>query len=814
MKYSPCPVPAGSRNWLPLIILFSLLITRIPAGTAPETPEDTTGSLARYYGFKDMEILKMEWEMFRPFIADMNNDGLNDLVVVNNRKSRIDLLLQKKDFQPTAANLLEAGDEQEDINDIFGREINWRFKHATFPLDDRIHSLAICDLNQDGRMDMACFDGDNLQIILQEPPKESPGPGDDEPVEPAWNTPRKIDISRGLKQFPAFTHGDLNGDSKEDLALLTEEGVFLLFQEDEGRLSQPVKHHIASSRLRQVDIADVNGDGRNDLIILTAEHEEFPLRIRFQNPDGQLGPEQRFPIQVPSAFEVKKLDESRRSCFFTIAQQSGRVMIYALSSKTDLEEYPVMTYPLPPSEDARNRDIVAGDMDGDGLLDVIASNPSRAEFVLYRSHPTDSLTTPETFPSLKDIRKMCAGDLDRSGKDSLVVFSYNEKLIGISRYQNGRLSYPQTLPILGEPQVMDVVDINGDEKLDLIYIARAETDDGQTQYTLRTLTALGHDSTPDDGLELLLEDIQDKPLDLCCRDIDQDGRIDVIILPPYGPVMLIRQTSPGEFVIQEDRDIHSGLVNNIYPNALSFAPLGDRGNDLMLLAQQNFARALAFDPDTGWHVKDQYQAPDPQSNLTTAGAYRSLQDNLIHIVTYDKAFGKIVILKPQPDGTYRTERQIKVGSINAKKILSGNFGGPSAQSILLCGEDIMMRLPLAAPVHTLRQIANFEPDIKNGRLGDLDVGDVNNDGFPDIVICEQIKNHVQILTFNHEARLVSATKFKVFEEPRSQDSSSFDPRVPRSAEQPRYVLIADVTGDQKPDIILLVHDRLIIYPQD
>jgi hypothetical protein len=32
--------------------------------------------------------------------------------------------------------------------------------------------------------------------------------------------------------------------------------------------------------------------------------------------------------------------------------------------------------------------------------------------------------------------------------------------------------------------------------------------------------------------------------------------------------------------------------------------------------------------------------------------------------------------------------------------------------------------------------------------------------------------------------------------------------------EPREALISDVTGDGKSDLIVLVHDRILVYPQD
>ena len=60
------------------------------------------GDLSEYYGFGDMEILKLDWELGTPLAGDLNGDSLNDLVVCNNRKARIELLLQKPGFDPKA----------------------------------------------------------------------------------------------------------------------------------------------------------------------------------------------------------------------------------------------------------------------------------------------------------------------------------------------------------------------------------------------------------------------------------------------------------------------------------------------------------------------------------------------------------------------------------------------------------------------------------------------------------------------------------------------------------------------------------------
>ena len=57
-------------------------------------------NLAAYYGFDEIEIIKLDWGIKALRIADFNGDGRNDIAVVNNRKAKIELLLQKESIGP------------------------------------------------------------------------------------------------------------------------------------------------------------------------------------------------------------------------------------------------------------------------------------------------------------------------------------------------------------------------------------------------------------------------------------------------------------------------------------------------------------------------------------------------------------------------------------------------------------------------------------------------------------------------------------------------------------------------------------------
>ncbi|MBN1436240.1 MAG: VCBS repeat-containing protein [Sedimentisphaerales bacterium] len=789
------------------LIMFVLAWTAVGAlaDVEPNTPSGSEGALSEYYGFDRMEILRLDWQMLPPIAVDINGDTLCDIVVVNNRRSRVELLLQRADFDPCA--IVVETPKADDINDLFGSEAGWRFVRADYPLDVAVTDLIVADLNNDTLLDLAFVANERLYVVQQQSPQEAAEAS--EPTEPIWSNAVRFELEQVPNNTGTLAAGDLNGDDLTDLAVKTDDAVAILYQNSNNELDRPVQFPITAQRPRQIAIADIDGNGRDDLVLVTTDRD-YPLRARFQDQTGRLGPEVRLEMTNPALLEFDQINDSdSRDYAVAIAAQTGRLFIATAENVEQQNEFPVFTYPLADTENADQRNTVIADIDGDGLDDIVVSDPSGAEFLLFR--PTDDalLQGPQRFPGFSDMCKLVAVQTETQPGQAIVVLSKEENLIGITNYANGRLTYPSAIEISDEPVAMDVADINNNGSADMLYIAKRPQ---HQEYTLRSVMDFTQGQNQP-GPTLELTTLESNPTDLRIMDINHDGFCDALIVRSYGPMILALQdpNGSGRFELVDRNDIHDGLVSNVFPSTLSAAPLGPDGQTAILLTQRNFARALDFDTELGWQVLDQYHPDSTGTNLTASVAYRWTDDSPLNIAVLDNAHNKLAILSAQDDGTYRQTTEIEISPIDIQAIQTARLS-PDSTTLVLSAADKIVLVPSQGQVCEFTSIADFEIDTEELRVNSLAIGDINSDNTPDIVMTDRMGHHVEVVTFSPAGQLLHAMRFKVFEEFQAAGDSQYS----RAGDQgePRAVTLADVTGDGRDDIIILVHDRIIVYPQD
>ena len=112
------------------------------------------------FGFTGTEIYPIDPQVSNLHVADLDGDGLNDLIVADNLRSKISLLynLTGQTNRPDAAPA-----QKPEINDL---PPGSRFRIDSLPTEERIAALAVADVNGDGRPDLVYF-GDAKDLIVR-----------------------------------------------------------------------------------------------------------------------------------------------------------------------------------------------------------------------------------------------------------------------------------------------------------------------------------------------------------------------------------------------------------------------------------------------------------------------------------------------------------------------------------------------------------------------------------------------------------------------------------------------------------------------
>lgn len=791
-------------------IVIAVVFVTMPLGRLYGEQVDPNGEpndLSAYYGFGEIEIVKLDRAIKNLRIVDLNGDGRLDIAIANNRKAKIELLIQKEAVGPGEAAVVVDADDV-DINLISGPT---RFDKQPVVVSQKINSLVCGDLNADGMVDLAFYgEPKGLYVILQKA-----GETETDKAKLSWRTRKKIKIDDGLVTSGALVCSDLNNDGRDDLVLAGRDSVYVIAQKDDGSLAEAVKYP-TTVRTLAVRVSDLNGDGVNDLVLITGDAEK-PVHVRFGLKSGQLGPQEQFFIEKPLTCRFYDVDGSGGDEIISVEGRTGRLICYEFSTGKEQQidaDWPTLFYPLTSGEANTKRDLVTGDFNGDDLIDVIISEPDAAELILYKQNAEVGLAEPVRFPAFSDITALSVADIDRDGKDELAVLSVKEKVIGISEFEDDRLSFPKPLDLVGEPVAMGLADVDGNKKIDCLYISR----DANDVRSMAVIYNLGAKKVKT-GAKLELKKLASNPDGLKILDVDQDGLQDVLIFVKYEQPILVRQTGKGEFEVVDSPKAQASLIKEAGLSSIAVADVDGKAGKELLVAQKNFARSLVFANGKSWTIEDQYNAKDPENNISVVAVFDIDQKEKVAqpaILLLDSQKGQLQILKTGDDKTYRVEKQLSIGRWNAAthlKMLYAPLTGGAVKSILLFdSEKFALLTPPAADnvPHYLEQLFSYETKIKDGSYGSFVAGDINSDERTDLVMVEYKRNHIEILALDAQLKPAPAMRFKVFE----QKSFRGKEAAGKFRVEPRELRIADVTGDGKDDLVTVIHDRIIIYPQD
>jgi hypothetical protein len=383
------------------------------------------------------------------------------------------------------------------------------------------------------------------------------------------------------------------------------------------------------------------------------------------------------------------------------------------------------------------------------------------------------------------------------------VQSKAEKSIGVSQWQEQRLKFPTALPLDVEPAGMEVIDIAGDPQPEIVFLARS----GRGRDAELTLWAYRRDAA-DSGWEPLPSyaaqkglptSVKGTPDRLLAADVTNDGKPELLVLQGNKPPAVFKLKDDGVFA---ELPV-SGTLSTGSTSGSAVFPC--RWNDAagILVPQDNFARMLKLGTDGRWQVADQFNAREGDAKIVGGAVLQLESGGDPELALVDAGVKKLRLFKH--DAT--PWKEIDLGDLEFKSAAVADFNGDNRDDLALFGTQQLAVLYSGGIAPKLEEVASFETPLEKTFLSDVVAGDINGDGKTDLVLIDTRSRYIEVLQFRPPNRVQHATYFTVFEQKSLTGSEG-------PGSEPREALIADVTGDDRADLVLLAHDRLLVYPQD
>ena len=745
--------------------LLFILTLLAPCSLLSAQEEKRDGS----FGFDGKRIFKFNRGVGPVLTTDLNGDGRQDIVVVDNYRAELVLLLQDPEAEGETSgkgpNALADGDG---------------FVRQEVPLKRKIVALSALDLDADRRNELIMLSQGMLSVWW----------GDEQLTFRDKTTVRLRDV---LPDDDAIAF-DRSGSNDVDLYLLGRKGVYVLSEFRRDRAPQQKELPSSAGNSEAIFLVDVDGDSDRDLVTVV-DDREHPYHVRLRLP-GELGfgPEVLLAGDRPAA--VSTLEGPSRTRLLSLGLGQARFDVLQLSTKTSNDPLDLPGPEIYPLDAAGVTDakFLVDDVDGDGDVDVIVAHNGDSTLRTFLNQKGE-LTPTAPSPTVRSVSSLVAGSMQ--GKTRLLVCSTEEKVVGTCSVVDRAVTFPKALKGVETP-LLSVVGNFMEKGKPLLAVLHK---DGDTQ--LQFFHQEG-DEWQELGGQHSLGDNKN-PKDVLVTDLDNDGVHEMLIFGSYSAPELYRVTGSGDEATLEQVSA-PGVFEKCSRGATSVALNGD-----LLLSAGNHCRRVGLDDKGELVVRYQVNGVSSNSSIASAVEVRLGEPAQRYLALFDKSDNSLNLFSAE--GSRPEFRRSFDGPFSTiQQATSADLDGDGRDEILLLDRTSLAVIRTAGERYTLESIFTYSNPDEDARYVMGATGDLNGDSVKDLVLSNGSLRKLQILKADkespgHEGHWTHALRFPVYE------AKSFSGRS-SGALEPRWIHVTDLTSDGLEDLLILVHDRLILYPQD
>lgn len=738
-------------------------------------PQDAPG-LASQYGFDGHEIYKVDHGIVNLVFADMDGDGRTDMGFINNARSRIELYLRLPDDAPDIYEL----EDPDAINEV---TYDGRYKKEYIPVEQEVVGLTVGRFDGDEVLD-AAFITNTAELNVELRGAER----------------KKVRIRSFKPVRGGLEAADMDGDGRDDLVVLGEEKTLVYLQTGDEWLETPELLYNLHEKPGGLALSDLDGDGNKDLLYVYYQGE-YPFHIRFQKGPGIFGPVVARKAQGIRAYDVKDLDGSGGEDVLAVYRNSGRLAYYTLEPSGDPE---LMNYPLRGVAEGEDSTYTLADLDGDHRSEILMADAKAARISVVKGLGSGEAVHTEAFPSLRGVSHPRVADLDGDGAFELTVISSQEKVIGVCAASD-TLEFPRFVAVEGEPVAMDTGDVNGDGTADVVCIAKRGLG-SKKEYILNLL----YTGKPGEDAEAqVIQKAKPKvkalakdPLGLRLADVNRDGLDDLIVfMKDEVPAIYFNRDGTFEFGMGGDTP-GLGILDKSREWTVCPVDTGGDGQRELAVCSGNLVRFIYIPEGASVpQAVKQFNSPEAADAFTGCAFGDVMGDERPELVAYESMSRTLYIVAH--DDT--VAMKIDVGRFDFRGLETADLNGDGKKDIVVKGQNRVGVWLSGGESPALKEMDTYESKDKDTYFLDVGGGDVNSSGAADAVLVDSGQESLFIVAFA-EGAFKHALKFKVFEE------KLFHSR--KGGAEPHGVRVADANGDGKDDVVVLVHDKIIIYPQE